>query len=161
MPKSTKQPLQIKPNRKRQAEEEYKLIKCLSESIAARKNKKPKVDTNLSTTAETFGHYVAQTLSELDIQVQNVVKHRINNILFQAQIGQLVSNPNVGTSAPIAQQPFQSWPLQYNVPINNQSPAFTTLLNEQQCNSAGQNDITGFPLTSYASTSAWAPPKTQ
>lgn len=37
--KSTKGPLKIKPNRKKQAEEEYKLIKGLAESIGERRNK--------------------------------------------------------------------------------------------------------------------------
>ena len=160
-PKSTKEPLKIKPSRKKQAEEEYKLIKGLAQSIAEKRSKKPKVDSKLSSTAETFGRYVAQTLTELDTHVQNMAKHRINNILFQAQMGELVQNPTFGMSAPIPQQPFPSWPLQYNVPVNNQSTAFTTPLNEQQCNSPMQNDNTGFLFTPHTSASAWVPPKTQ
>lgn len=159
--KSTKEPIKIKPSRKKQAEEEYKLIKGLAESIAERKSKKPKVDTKLSSTAETFGRYIAHTLTELDTHVQHMVKHRINNILFQAQTGELVQNPNIGISAPITQQHFQSWLLQYNVPVNNQSTAFTASLNEQQCKSSLQNDNTGFLFTPHASTSAWVPSTTQ
>ena len=133
----------------------------MAESIAERKSKKPKVDTKLSSsTCETFGRYVAQTLTELDIHVQHMAKLHINNVLFQAQTGELVQNPNIGMSAPVPQQHFQCWPLQYNVPVNNQSAAFTTSLNEQQSNSSLQNDNMGFLFTPNSSTSVWAPPKT-
>ena len=52
--KSTKEPLKIKPSRKKQAEGEYKLIKGFAESIAERKSKKPKDNTKISNTAETL-----------------------------------------------------------------------------------------------------------
>ena len=133
----------------------------MAESIAQRKSKKPKDDTKISNTAETFGRYVAQTLTELDKHTQHMAKHHINNILFQAQTGELVQTPNIGISAPITQQHFQSWPIQYNVPVNNQSAAFTTSLNEQQCKPPLQNDNAGFLFTPHASTSTWAPPTTQ
>ena len=81
--KSTKEPLKIKPSRKKHAEEEYKLIKGLAESIAERKSKKPKDDTKISNPAENL----TETLTELDKRTQHMAKHRINNILFQAQTG--------------------------------------------------------------------------
>ena len=93
----------------------------MAESIAERKSKKPKDDTKISNTAETFGRYVAQTLTELEKHTQHMAKHHINNILFQAQTGELVQTPNIGISAPITQQHFQSWPIQYNGPYNTMS----------------------------------------
>ena len=90
-----------------------------------------------------------------------MAKHDINHILFQAQTGELVQTPNIGISAPITQQHFQSWPIQYNVPVNNQSAAFTTSLNEQQCKPPLQNDNAGFLFIPHASTSAWTPSTTQ
>ena len=70
-----------------------------------------------------------------------MAKHHISNILFQAQTGELVQTRLV------QQQHFQSWPIQYNVPVNTQSAAFTTSLNEQQCKPPLQNDNAGFLFT--------------
>ena len=70
-------------SRRKQADEEYQLIKNLSQSIA-NKHKKSRNDTVF----EAFGNYVAKALSELDKVASNLAQNKIN-IIFQAQAGLL------------------------------------------------------------------------
>lgn len=88
---TTKQPLKSIPHcsKKRQADEEYKLIKQLSESMAER-HKKRKYDEPISRNSlEAFGQCVSQALSELDNKACHLAQHRLSNIIFQAQTGLL------------------------------------------------------------------------
>ena len=71
-------------SRRKQAEEEYHLIKNLSQSVA-NKHKTKRNDTIY----EAFGNYVAKALSELDKVASNLAQNKINNIIFQAQAGLL------------------------------------------------------------------------
>ena len=89
MTKSTKEPIKIKPNRKRQADEEFKLIKGLTESIAEKRNKRRTSENQSAGPDDAFGRYILQTLSELDKDVKHLVQYHINDILFQAQTGEL------------------------------------------------------------------------
>ena len=70
---STKQPLQL--SRKRQADEEYQLIKGLATSISQRNKRKQKSDGNGATA--TFGHFVAESLSDLDPVTRTITQHEI------------------------------------------------------------------------------------
>ena len=113
--KSTKKPL-AKPKavRKRQAEGEDKLIKGLAESLAGKKEKKVQSPKD---TLEHFGNYVTQSLAELDPQICNLAKFKINNILYQAQVGALTDFNN--------NFPLQSFPpqQQYNWPVQERQYA--------------------------------------
>ena len=82
--RSTSEPLKKRTTSKRkQAEEEYHLIKNLSQSIANKHKRKRN-----NTIFEAFGNYVAQALSELDKVASHLAQNKINNI-FQAQAGLL------------------------------------------------------------------------
>ena len=118
MTKSTKEPIKIKPNRKRQADEEFKLIKGLTESIAEKRNKRQTSENQSAGPDDAFGRYILQTLSELDKDVKHLVQYRINDILFQAQTGELTKNQSMGTRAPIPAQQHAFLPVhpQYNMP---------------------------------------------
>ena len=97
MMKSTKEPTKIKPNRKRQADEEFKLIKGLTESIVERRKRKL-IENQSASPDDAFGRYIIQTLAELDSNVKHLAQYRINDILFQAQTGELArSHSNTGT----------------------------------------------------------------
>ena len=94
--RSTSEPLKKRTTSKRkQAEEEYHLIKNLSQSIA---NKHKRKQNN--TISEAFGNYVAQALSELDKVASHLAQNKINNIIFQAQ-GWITNpgNANTGNDA--------------------------------------------------------------
>ena len=69
-----------------QADEEFKLIKGLAESI--RENKKPKENNQISA-VEMFGKYVTESLSELEPRMRHIAQHYISEILFNAQMGTL------------------------------------------------------------------------
>jgi hypothetical protein len=60
--KSTKEPVKVKASRKKQAEEEFKLLKNLAVSIGERKAKKAKLETQNNATADAFGRYVVHAL---------------------------------------------------------------------------------------------------
>lgn len=105
--KSTKEPLKPRPgtSRKKQAEEEYKLIKNLSESIAER-HKRQKLDKSVAKSSlEAFGKYVIQALSEMNSETCHLAQHKINTILFQAQTGFLLQESQ--TAAVMQQQQLQ------------------------------------------------------
>ena len=78
--KSTSEPLLKKQatTRKKQAEEEYNLIKKLSQSIANKHKRK-----NLPKLKDT----IHEVLSELDGLTSSLAQNKINNIIFQAQGG--------------------------------------------------------------------------
>lgn len=120
MPKSSKEPTIIKPNRKRQADEEFKLIRGLTESIAERKKRRQMLENQSTGPDEAFGRYVIQTLSELDSYVKHLAQYRINDILFQAQTGELTRSQRIGTRVPIPAHQHTFHP-QYNMlHISNQ-----------------------------------------
>ncbi|XP_028410489.1 uncharacterized protein LOC114542944 [Dendronephthya gigantea] len=93
--RSTSEP--VKPrkstSRKRQADEEYQLIKNLSTSIAEKQKKQKMTEGKRETSMlETFGMYVTKALSELDPRTCHLAQNKINNIIFEAQAGLLVQN---------------------------------------------------------------------
>ena len=96
--KSTKEPLKVKASRKKQAEEEFKLLKNLAVSIGERKAKKAKLETQNNGTA--CGRYVVHALSELDPATRILAQHEITNILFPAQTGELRSKRGIRTLPP-------------------------------------------------------------
>ncbi|XP_046863243.1 uncharacterized protein LOC124456987 [Xenia sp. Carnegie-2017] len=120
--RSTSQPIQRPTtSRKRQAEEEFNLIKRLSSSIA--KKRKRRKENNGGNMLDGFGVYVAKALSELDPRTCHLAQNKINGIIFQAQAGQLVPtqeippqmlraqsqrnyfNPNVSSGMPSSSTP--------------------------------------------------------
>ena len=88
-PRSSIEQLNLKPNRKRQAEEEFNLIHGLAKSIAERKLKPQKSDKPATNSVESFCNYVTQTTYELDTGVLHLTQQKLNQILFQAQTGSL------------------------------------------------------------------------
>ena len=79
--------------RKRHAEEELNLLSGLTQSLCERQKKRQKNDSNGSDNAiSVFGQYVSQTLAEFDPKVRHLAQNKINNILFQAQMGMLGLN---------------------------------------------------------------------
>ena len=137
--KSTKEPIKPRPgtSRKRQADEEYKLIKNLSESIAGR-YKKQKSDKFVAKNAlEAFGTYVTQALSEMNNDVCHLAQHKINNILFQAQTGFLLQETQ--TAAVIQQQQlqqFQPIPAYHISPSSNHTTSQYNPMGAKQQNSS-------------------------
>ncbi|XP_046839648.1 uncharacterized protein LOC124433865 [Xenia sp. Carnegie-2017] len=115
---STKQPTRIKPNRKRQADEEYDLMTCLAKNIS-RKRSREMAHKICNNPDEAFGHYIMQSLSELPPTVRHLAQYKINEILFQAQSGELTHQ---STRVPVAmhQHMFQTPYAQNNMhPISN------------------------------------------
>ena len=152
--KSTKEPTKIKPNRKRQADEEFKLIKGLTESIAERRKRKL-IENQSASPDDAFGRYIIQTLAELDSNVKHLAQYHINDILFQAQTGELARSHSMGTRAPIQvptnQHAFQPVHPQYNMPsISNQ-------ISNQRYNMSSQRDG-GFNSNSQAAGNMWSIP---
>ena len=142
-PRSTKEPLNLKPNRKRQAEEEFNLIQGLAQSIAEGKSKAQKSDKPATNPVESFCQYVAQTMLELDTGVRHLTQHKISPILFQAQTGSLAQENQFGSMAPVRPQPqfFQPENTQYSLTgLNNQSVSRYSQFNVQQQRSSPQND---------------------
>lgn len=100
---STKQPIKRpSSSRKRQADEEFTLIKSLSQSMAE-KHKRKKIATQGNIMLQSFANYIANALSELDSKTCHLAQNKINNIIFQAQDGLLV--PEV--PSPMMQSPAQ------------------------------------------------------
>lgn len=120
--------------------------------------------TQSTNPSDAFGHYVTQTLSELDPKVRYVAQHRINTILFKAQTGDLVQNHNFGMAASISVHPppFQPLHPQYDVqPVTNQPTSFYSPLNNQQYSLSSQRDNTGLLSNPGHSPSIWSPAKNQ
>ena len=111
-PRSTKEPIKLKTNRKRQAEEEYKVIQGLAQNIAEKRQKKANLEKSASNPVLSFCKYVAQSLTELEPQVRHVAQHRISEILFQAQTGTLVQENQYRQPNRPQPQHFQSYPPQ-------------------------------------------------
>ena len=101
-PNTQQTPRQITTKRKRD-EEEMLLIRGLATNIAA--NAKQSTPT-VSTTDEfdTCGSYVANNIrTNLESSVQwhkNLAQHKINDILFQAQMGAYYPNPQMRQPSP-------------------------------------------------------------
>ena len=74
--------------RRKQADEEYTLIKRLSHSMENR-HKRRMVEKNNGTVFDAFGNYVAKALSEFDNQTSHIAQNKISNIIFEAHAGLL------------------------------------------------------------------------
>ena len=88
-PRGTQESVKLKPNRKREADEELKLIKGLAESITERRAKTQRTEKPVNSQVESFCQYVSHSLSELDPQVRHLAQLKISQVLFQAQTGLL------------------------------------------------------------------------
>ena len=141
--KSTKQPLKPRPgtSRKKQAEEEYQLIKNLSESIAER-HKRQKLDKSVAKNSlEAFGKYVTQALSEMNSEMCHLAQHKINTILFQAQTGFLLQDSQ--SAATMQQQqlhPFQAIPSYHISPSSNHTASQYNPIGVERQNSSLRED---------------------
>ena len=87
-----------KLSRKKQAEEEFQLIKGLATSINDRNRKKQKAEGKKDNALHMFGCYVTETLTTLEPKMKHLAQHHINNILFQAQMGSLGQEAKTATS---------------------------------------------------------------
>ena len=94
LPKSTSEPIRPRTTfRKRQADEEFILIKNLSQSISNR-GKTSNIEKD-ATALSAFGTYVSKALGELDRQTCCLAQNKINNIIFKAQAGLLSNDDQV------------------------------------------------------------------
>ena len=84
---STKLPIKPRPKslKKRLQEEEFNVMKGLASSIA-KERKKEKCEGG---ECETYGKFLIESLKKFDESTRHLVQYRINNILFQAQMGML------------------------------------------------------------------------
>ena len=71
---------------RKQADEEYTLIKRLSQSMENR-HKRRMVEKNNGTVLEAFGNYVAKALSEFDKQTSHIAQNKISNIFLRLMLG--------------------------------------------------------------------------
>jgi hypothetical protein len=120
-PKSTKQPTKKKQKttKKEIENEELVLMKKLSNSMS--QSMKPQA----ADACDIFGQYVTQSLKSLDPRDRHIAQHRINEIIFQAQMG-LLNQPV------IAPQP-QTYPSQQPQPTYTYpSHQHQTYINQQQ-----------------------------
>ena len=62
-----------------------------------------KKNENEKNTSHLFGKYIGQCLINMDERTRTICQHKINDIIFQSQIGNFTPNP--------PQQPSTSWPL--------------------------------------------------
>lgn len=143
---TTKQPSKSIPHcsKKRQADEEYKLIKHLSESMVER-HKKRKYDEPISKNLlEAFGQYVSQALSELDNKVCHLAQHRISNIIFQAQTGLLAQEAQSTVVMQQQRNQFQPIP-SFHIPSpSNYTTSSYNRMGLQQQNSSLQEESSTF-----------------
>ena len=82
----------MKTNRKRQAEEDFSIIKGLAQSIAEKRSRLERLSTPATNPVESFSQYIAQSLSELDTNMRHLAQHKISEILVQAQNGTLTND---------------------------------------------------------------------
>lgn len=80
-------PIKSRPKQahRQREEEEFLLIKGIANSLSQNASKKAK--SGQDGQCETFGSYVCETLQKLEPLSRNIAQHCINNILFQAQMG--------------------------------------------------------------------------
>lgn len=147
IPKSTTKQLP-KPiphcSKKRNADEEYKLIKHLSESMVER-HKKRKYHEHISKNSlGVFGQYVSQALSEVDNKVCHLAQHRISNIIFQAQTGLLAQEAQ--STVVMQQQRNQFQPItSFHIPSpSNYTTSSYNQMGLQQQNSSLQEESSAF-----------------
>ena len=95
-PRGTQESVKLKPNRKRQADEELKLITGLAQSITERRALAQRTEKSVNSQVESFSQYVSHTLSELDPRVRHLAQHKISQVLFQAQTGLLTMESPYG-----------------------------------------------------------------
>ena len=105
----TKQPLTGKLSRRKQAEQEFELIKGRTTSIAERQKKRPKPADTHNESMSSFGRYVNESLAELEPRMTNLAKHHISNVLFQAQMGTLSYQQGNNTTFSSAPGPQHNW----------------------------------------------------
>lgn len=103
---------------------------------------------------EAFGQYVIKTLSELDSNIKHLAKYRINDILFQAQTGELTRSQSIGTRVPIPTNQHTFHPQYKILPFSNQMRI------NQLYNLSSQRD-SAFNLIPQASKHIWSLRKQQ
>ena len=142
-PRGTKELNRLKPNRRRQAEEELKLIKGLAQSISERRAKVQRTEKATNTAIEHFSQYVAHTLYDLDNGARHLAQHKISQVLFQAQTGTLTVDNPYGFMAPTQPQPqfFQPPTLQFSSTcMNNRAVSTHSQFEKHQQFSSPQNE---------------------
>lgn len=122
MPRSTSKPLPKSTSRKRQANEEYNLMKNLSVSIANRHKRRQQEKKSVNM-LEAFGTYVTKALSEMDTKTCHFVQHKINNLIFQAQAGFLNQDMHPQSVHPQSQINYFRPVAQRDIAASPQSPS--------------------------------------
>lgn len=113
--RSTKRPLQKKKGKtlkKAKEDEEFQLLQGIAHSL---QNDSP----NEKDESVTFGKYVTQCLWKIDERSRLVVRHQIENILFQAQMGEMTHQNQLPPQQLLYQQP--NHPVQLGVTRNHPS----------------------------------------
>lgn len=146
--RSTNEPLKKRPSisRKRQADDEFNLIKSLSQSITE-KHKRPKSVHQSNNMLVAFGNYIANALSELDSRTCHLAQNKINNIIFEAQAGLLVPVQAVQEMQPPMMPPQTQ---HHFVPIQPQHPVMATRMRT----SSPQSSIYAEPNSCFRDESA-------
>ena len=106
---SAKMPLKVTTSRKRQAEEEFNLIKGLTSAIQEKAKKKPDMSSDKSRRNSAYGQYIAETLSDLQPRECAVAQHKINEIIFQAQAGMFSSQNSAATHSQSLASNYNNW----------------------------------------------------
>ena len=87
------------------------LIRGLATTIEANNSKQPTPTTIITYEFDTYGSYVANNLRKFCPMAPNIAQHKINEILFQGQLGAYDRNPQMQQSPP-SQNMFQTQPSQ-------------------------------------------------
>ena len=140
--RGSQETVKLKPNRKRQADEELIVIKGLAQSITERTAKAQRMEKSANSQVDSFCQYVSHTLSELDPRVQHLAQHKISQVLFQAQTGSLTVKSLYGFMASNQPQPqfFHSNSIQYGLSGMSSRPVSTNFKFERQHASSSNNE---------------------
>lgn len=101
-PKSTKKPtcqkVPAKFAKKGREDRELEILEGLKKSL----NEPPNDNTDL-TEVDSFCQYISKSLNKFDEKTKNIVKNGIQNLIFQAEMGNVIT-PVLGSAIPVAPQ---------------------------------------------------------
>jgi len=100
-PKSTKKPasLKLSPSEfseKKREDRELEVLEGLTQSLNEPSDENTEIDS--------FCQYISKCLKKFDQRTQSIVKNEIQNLIFQAEMGNATPTPITGSVAPLAPQ---------------------------------------------------------
>ena len=120
----TQQKLPAKIAKKRREDREFEILEGLQRSIS---NEISNETADVSE-IESFCQYVSKSLKKFNEKTQNVVKHSIQNLIFQAEMGLEPIQTGSGSAMPVAPRPLYHHHTQpTHVPSSNSETFYEAL----------------------------------